>query len=67
MRDLAAITDEYLDEQGIILALILASFTFVNKFPSCTHLCNAVCTYAYVYANIAMATIPCMYVLILQE
>ena len=31
-RDLAAITDEYLDEHGMILALILALFTFVNKF-----------------------------------
>ena len=45
-RDLAAITDEYLDEQGMILALILALFTFVNKFPP-PHT-NAVCTYAYV-------------------
>ena len=45
-RDLVAITDEYLNEQRIILALILALFTFVNKFPP-PHT-NAVCTYAYV-------------------
>ena len=53
MHDLAAVTNEYLDEQVIILALILALFTFVNKFPLCTRLYNAVCPYTYVYENIA--------------